>query len=162
MLREKVLAVELTAFHDCGPVLGLPVHFAARLQLTHPGGEVQVLRRGVALPFVFAGEGAGAAREGEDADEGAGVRACGVALQGAEVFKGRVSHCLQANWPLVLEMFLVLRERLVAGGERALVAVRLRERVDLGVYSVSETSSATMISWSMSPSASASASDTAS
>ncbi len=90
MLREKILAVELTAFHDRGPVLGLPVHFAASLQLTHPGGEVQVLGRGMALPFVFAGEGAGAAREGEDADESACVGACAVALECCGVFEGGV------------------------------------------------------------------------
>jgi hypothetical protein len=35
----------------------------------------------VSLPFVLVSESAGAACEGEDADEGAGVGACGVAME---------------------------------------------------------------------------------
>lgn len=41
------------------------------------------------FPFVFAGEGGGAACEGEDADEGAGVGGCDVAGEVVGVFEGR-------------------------------------------------------------------------
>ena len=40
----------------------------------------------MSLPFVLASESAGTACEGEDADEGAGMGACGVAMECCCVF----------------------------------------------------------------------------
>ena len=90
VLREQVLAVELAAFYGRAADLGVREDFGTSLQLADPGGEVQVLGRDVPLPFVLGGEGAVAAGEGEDADEGSSVCACVVALEGCGVLERRV------------------------------------------------------------------------
>jgi hypothetical protein len=94
-------------------VLDLP----AGLELADPGGEVKVLGGGVPLPFVLGGESAGAACESEYAGEGAGVGACGVALERFCIVKGGVIARLAGK--LVFDLGDVLDSARALSGMRS-------------------------------------------
>ena len=91
VLREEIFAVEFAA------ALAMAASsFRAGAEGADPGGEIEMLRADVALPFVFGGEGRGAAGEVEDAGVGSGVLRGDVAGEGGGVLEG-----VGAGWACV-------------------------------------------------------------